>query len=117
MSHTNPYAKFIKDPSQVPDPNRITLQQFEKYNSLELEKSNLQLRTLRRSAGYIGGVLGLCLIAAWWGEKNARHELFGSDSTVGFIFRQGRKILGPCNSQRRRTLCLQQIIPKNVPSC
>ncbi len=80
MSHTNPYAKFVKDPSSIPDPNKITLQQFEKYNSLELEKVNSQLRTFRRSAVYIGGVLGLCLVAAWWGEKQARHELFGCDS-------------------------------------
>lgn len=81
MSHTNPYAKFIKDPSTIPDPNKITVQQFEKYNSLELEKVNSQLRTVKRSAVYIGGVLGLCLLGAWWVEKTARHELFGSDST------------------------------------
>jgi hypothetical protein len=117
MSHTNPYAKFVKDPSQVPDPNKITLQQFQKYNSLELEKSNLQLKTLKRSARYIGGVLGLCLVAAWWGEKNARNELFGSDSRIRFIIRQGRKILGSRNSQRLGALRLQQIVPKNVPSC
>lgn len=80
MSHTNPYAKFVKDPSSIPDPNKITVQQFEKYNSLELEKVNSQLRTLKKSAVYIGGVLGLSLLAAWWAEKNARLDLFGSDS-------------------------------------
>ena len=26
-------------------------------------------------------LLGLCALAAWWGERNARCELFGQDST------------------------------------
>jgi hypothetical protein len=81
MSQGNPFAKLVPNPSSVPDPNKITLQQLEKYNSLEIEKLNSLFRTLRRSAPYIGGVLGLCLAAAWWGERQARSELFGADST------------------------------------
>lgn len=81
MSQGNPFAKFVPNPSSVPDPNKITLQQLEKYNSLEIEKLNALFRALRRSAPYVGGVLGLCLAAAWWGERQARSELFGADST------------------------------------
>lgn len=77
----NPFSKFVVDPSNIPDPNKITLQQFERYNSLEIEKLNSLFRTLKRSSLYIGGVLGLCAVAAWWGERNARCELFGQDST------------------------------------
>jgi hypothetical protein len=81
MSQPNPYAKFVSNPSNIPDPNKITLQQLEKYNSLEIEKLGSLFRTFKRSGLYIGGVVGLCLIGAWWGEKQARSELFGSDST------------------------------------
>lgn len=77
----NPFSKFVVDPSNIPDPNKITLQQFERYNSLEIEKLNSLFRTLKRSSLYIGGVLGLCAVAAWWGERSARCELFGQDST------------------------------------
>ena len=31
---SNPYSKFIVDPSKVLDPNKATLSQFEKYSSL-----------------------------------------------------------------------------------
>jgi hypothetical protein len=82
-NNTNPYAKYLADPSKIPDPNRISLAQLEKYNSYEIEKLNSLLRTLKRSSFYIGGVVGLCLAAAWWGEKNARKELFGVDSKFG----------------------------------
>lgn len=82
MSHTNPFSKFVADPSTIPDPNKISLQQFEKYNSLELEKVNSLLRTMKRSSLYIGGVVGLCLVGAWWAERQARNELFGGDSKV-----------------------------------
>lgn len=77
----NPFSKFVVDPSNIPDPNKITLHQFERYNSLEIEKLNSLFRTLKRSSLYIGGVLGLCAVAAWWGERSARCELFGQDST------------------------------------
>ncbi len=76
----NPYSKFVVDPSTIPDPNKINLQQFEKYNSLEIERANRLFRTIKKSGLYIGGVLGLCLAGAWWAERKARHELFGSDS-------------------------------------
>lgn len=76
----NPYSKFVVDPSTIPDPNKITLQQFEKYNSLEMERSNRLLRTFKKSSLYVGGVIGLCLVGAWWAERKARHELFGADS-------------------------------------
>lgn len=82
MSGTNnPYSKFVADPSSIPDPNKITLQQFERYNSLEIERLNSLFRTIKRSGLYIGGVIGLCLAGAWWAERKARHELFGCDST------------------------------------
>jgi len=45
-----------------------------------MEKLNSLFRTLKRSSFYIGGVVGLCFVAAWWGEKKARCELFGRDS-------------------------------------
>jgi hypothetical protein len=79
-NNTNPYAKYITDPSKIPDPNKITLSQLEKYNSYEIEKLNSLFRTLKRSSFYLGGVLGLSLVAAWWAEKNARTQLFGVDS-------------------------------------
>jgi hypothetical protein len=82
MSGTNnPFSKFVVDPSSIPDPNKISLQQFERYNSLEMERINSLFRTIKRSGLYIGGVLGLCLVGAWWAEKQARTQLFGSDST------------------------------------
>ena len=77
----NPFSKLVANPSSAPDPNKITLQQLEKYNSLEVEKLNALFRTVKRSSKYIGGVLGLSLIAAWYAEKQARTELFGVDST------------------------------------
>ena len=80
MSQESPFAKLVSNPSSVPDPNRITLQQLEKYNSIEMQRLSTLSRTAIRSSKYIGGVLGLCLVAAWWGEKQARCELFGSDS-------------------------------------
>lgn len=76
----NPYSKFIVDPSKVPDPNKVTLSQFEKYSSLEMEKIGSVFRTMKRSSFYIGGVIGLCFIGALWAERKARSELFGSDS-------------------------------------
>ena len=72
MSNENPFSKFVVDPTSKPDPNKISLQQFEKYNSLEMEKLGALSRTLRRSAKYMAGVAGLCALAAWWGEKQAR---------------------------------------------
>lgn len=80
-STNNPYSKLVADPSSIPDPNKITLQQFERYNSLEIERLNSLTRTLKRSGLYIGGVIGLCLAGAWWAERKARTELFGHDST------------------------------------
>ena len=82
---SNPYSKFVSDPSNIPDPNKISLKQFEKYSSLEADKLNSLFRTAARSSKYIGGVVGLCLVAAWWGEKQARCELFGADSISFFI--------------------------------
>lgn len=79
-SNNNPFSKLVADPSNIPDPNKITLQQFERYNSLEIERLNSLFRTIKRSGLYIGGVLGLCLAGAWWAERKARHELFGCDS-------------------------------------
>ena len=67
MAEQNPFSKLVANPSSVPDPNKISLQQFEKYNSLEMEKLNTLGRTIKRSGKYLGGVLGLCLVAAWWG--------------------------------------------------
>jgi hypothetical protein len=81
MSQGNPFLKFVPDPSKVPDPNKISLQQFEKYSSYEMEKLSALSRSLKRSGLYIGGVIGLCLLGAWWGERKARCELFGADST------------------------------------
>ena len=78
----NVFAKFVVDPSKVPDPNRIGLQQLEKYQSIETERLGALGRSFRRSAVYMAGVAGLCLVAAWLGEKNARSELFGADSTL-----------------------------------
>ena len=78
----NPYSKFIKDPSSIPDPNKISLRQLETYTSLEMEKTHALFRTLKKSSLYMGGVIGLCLLGAVWGEKKARNELFGSDSTT-----------------------------------
>ena len=80
MSQSNPYSKFVTNPSNIPDPNKISLQQLEKYNSLEAERLNALLRSVKKSGKYLGGVLGLCLAAAWWGEKSARCQLFGGDS-------------------------------------
>ena len=77
---SNPYSKFIIDPSTVPDPNKVTLSQFEKYSSLEMEKIGSVFRTLKRSSFYIGGVIGLCFVGALWAERRARCELFGGDS-------------------------------------
>lgn len=85
MSHTNPFSKYIVDPSKIVDPNKITLQQLEKYNSYEIEKLNSLFKTVKRSSLYIGGVVGLCLLGAWWAERKARAELFGSDSTSFLI--------------------------------
>lgn len=79
-NNTNPYAKYVADPSKIPDPSKISLAQLEKYNSYEMEKLNSLFRTIKRSSFYIGGVVGLCLAAAWWGERTARRELFGADS-------------------------------------
>ena len=62
----NPFSN-LPNPSSAPDPNKITLQQLEKYNSFEMEKINSLFRTVKRSSKYLGGVLGLSLIAAWWG--------------------------------------------------
>ena len=76
----NPYSKFIIDPSKVLDPNKVTLTQFEKYSSLEMEKMGSVFRTMKRSGFYISGVIGLCLVGALWAERKARNELFGSDS-------------------------------------
>ena len=38
MSQGNPFAKFVPNPSSAPDPNKITLQQLEKYSSFEMER-------------------------------------------------------------------------------
>lgn len=81
MSQESPFAKLVANPSSIPDPNKITLSQLEKYNSLEIEKMNSLGRSFKRSGKYMGGVLGLCLLGVWWGEKKARCELFGADST------------------------------------
>ena len=80
--NNNPFSKFVPDPSSIPDPNKITLQQFERYNSLEIEKLNSLFRTIKRSGLYIGGVVALSLVGAWWAEKQARNQLFGVDSTL-----------------------------------
>lgn len=91
MSSTNnPFSKLVADPSSIPDPNKITLQQLERYNSLEIERLNSLFRTIKRSGLYIGGVLGLCLAGAWWAERKARCELFGHDSTL--FIRQTRVV-------------------------
>ena len=72
MSNENPFSKLVIDPTSKPDPNKISLQQLEKYNSFEMEKLGSLSRTLKRSSKYMAGVAGLCLLAAWWGEKQAR---------------------------------------------
>jgi hypothetical protein len=66
MSHENPFAKLVSNPSSIPDPNKITLQQLEKYNSHEMEKLNALTRSLKRSGKFIGGVVGLCLVAGYF---------------------------------------------------
>ena len=57
---SNPFSKYVRDPSNIPDPNKMSVQQYQKYNSLEMEKLNALFRSLRKSRLYIAGVLGVC---------------------------------------------------------
>lgn len=106
MSQENPFAKLVVDPTSKPDPNKISLQQLEKYNSYEMEKLGAVSRTLKKSAKYMAGVAGLCLVAAWWGEQKARNELFGHDSTILIIQIREEAIL----------ICLQFVIRNTTPT-
>ena len=50
-------------------------------------------KTVKRSSFYLGGVVGLCLLGAWWAERKARSELFGSDSTISLNIDKGGSYL------------------------
>ena len=66
-----------------------------------------------------GSTLEECWVCAWWqlGGVKKRQGMISSVATVPILwFRQGRKILGSGNSERRGALRLQQVIPEDVPS-
>lgn len=75
----NPFSK-IPLPVQ-PDPRTITITEFSKYQSNELNRLNSSLRTYKKSLLYIGGTLALSALFLWWGNKQAHQDLFGIDST------------------------------------
>ena len=76
---SNPFSK-LPNPSNIPDPKTITISEFEKYNSREMEKFNQNIKTFKRSAKYLGGCIGLMLVLSYYGERCVRNHLFGSDS-------------------------------------
>lgn len=79
---SNPFSKYVKDPANIPDPNKVTLQQFQKYHSHEMTKLNALFRSVRKSGLYLAGVFGVCWVYTAYRLSVTQDELFGSDCTL-----------------------------------
>ena len=73
----NPFSKI---PSPVvPDPRTMTISEYSKYHSFEMNKFAASVRCYKKSLVYLGGCLALSLVSAWYFNKVASRELFGAD--------------------------------------
>lgn len=77
---SNPFKNVVPDPSKIPDPKNITMSQFEKYHSVEMEKLSQNLRVLKRSSKYIGGCLGLAFFIKMIVDAGTKDFVLGKDS-------------------------------------
>lgn len=84
----NPFSK-IPVPTKA-DPRVISVSDFSKYQSFEMNKLSSSLRTYRKSLLYIGGTVALSLVFAWISNKKASHDLFGADCNYIITFRSRR---------------------------
>lgn len=76
----NPFAKFVPNPSNIPDPNTIKPTDFEKYHSRDMQKLSENMRVLKRSSRYLAGCFAMFLGLTFAAENFARHQVFGADS-------------------------------------
>ena len=79
----NPISK-IPLPAN-PDLRTISVSEFSRYQSHELNRFHASLRAYKRSLLYIGGTLALSAVFFIWGSRAAKQDLFGADSTPCFI--------------------------------
>ncbi len=59
----NPYSKFLIDPSNIPDPNTISMEKFLAYDSYQMNKSRANFKVFKNSLFYLGGMVGLILLS------------------------------------------------------
>ncbi len=86
---SNPFAKLV-NPHSTPDPNKITLKEFERYNSLEQQRFTNIFKIQKKSSLYFGGLFLLSLGAVLLADRKAKKSLFGADCKVLFKFRPRR---------------------------
>ncbi len=84
----NPFSK-IPVPTKA-DPRTISVSDFSKYQSFEMNKLSASLRTYKKSLLYIGGTIALSLAFAWYSNKKAHYDLFGADCNYIIIYRSRR---------------------------
>ena len=89
---SNPFKNFVPDPSKVPDPKNISISQFEKYHSRDMEKMNQNLRVLKRSSKYMAGCIGVLLFLKWSVDGATKDYVLGSDSNFFLRLRSGWQI-------------------------
>ena len=89
---SNPFKNFVPDPSKIPDPKTISMSQFEKYHSHEMDKMAQNIRVLKRSSKYIGGCLGFIFVLKMIIDSGAKNYLFGTDSIFLTMCSAGWKI-------------------------
>lgn len=65
-----------------PDPRTISVSEFSRYQSHEINRFHASLRSYKRSLIYIGGTLALSAVFFLWGSNAAKRDLFGDDSNI-----------------------------------
>jgi hypothetical protein len=73
----NPFAGIPT--SAKLDPRTVTISEYSKYTSSEIERLNSTFRTFKNAKIYLGGCIVFWLAAAWYANKKAYSDLFGSD--------------------------------------
>ena len=78
---TNPFSN-LPNPSKHPDPRTITISEFQKYQSHEMNKFQANLRSFKKSLPMMGACLALSLFSCWVAEGAVKNELFGADRNL-----------------------------------
>lgn len=80
---SNPFAK-LGTPKTL-NPRTIKISEYEKYNSVEMQKIAGRFAAMKRSLPWLAGMGAFFVLIKFAGDYFAQDELFGYDCTILII--------------------------------